>query len=387
MDIEFCDICGESVPIEDLDHGGAKRHGQRVVCQSCDDAMTRHVAPAAALSRPTSTSSTSTGSSGSGSAGSGLSGTGHSSGAGVLWLMAACVAVVALVGFLAIDRVADAERRVQGDVSGQVLRLNERIADLERALEHGLVLARAERSGDDRLDRILVRVQAIESELGSSGADVPRLLEELLIVTDDLRARPMDDAEARMRDDERFLALSSELTALRQDLGLLARSMLEVLEDAPAVIEPPAVVKREAAEAQPGWLVFVGGLSSNDDGERWNAVEELGASDDPMAAEYVVPMLSDSELFVRMAAARVLGDLGNEIAIGPLIQALGDVEPSVREASVMSLRLLTGKSFRFEPNGDPRERAKGIEDWRKWWKGAESGGTESDEIAPDRARR
>ncbi|QDU85210.1 HEAT repeat protein [Planctomycetes bacterium Pla163] len=377
MDIEFCDICGESVPIGDLDQGGAKRHGQRLVCRRCDDAMTRHVAPAAAHSKPTHASG----------AHVSAAHVPQSSGSSVLWLMAACVGVVALVGVLAVDRVADAERRVQGDVAGQVLRLDGRIADLERAFEHGLVQVRADRAGDDRFDRILARLEAIEDEVESGDADVPRLLEELLLVTDDLRARPVDDVEARNREDERFLALSSELTALRQDLGLLARSMLEVLETAPVAVEPPAEVKREAAEAQPGWLVFVGSLSSNDDGERWNAVEELGASNDPEAAEYVVPLLEDSELFVRMAAARVLGDLGNEVAIGPLIDALEDVEPSVREASVMSLRLLTGKSFRFEPNGDPRERAKGIEDWRKWWKGTGARSTGSDEVVPERAQR
>jgi hypothetical protein len=373
MDIEFCDICGESVPIGDLDQGGAKRHGQRLVCRRCDDAMTRHVAPAAALSKPTH--------------GTHASPASQSASSNVLWLMAACVGVVALVGFLAIDRVADAERRVQGDVAGQVLRLDGRIADLERAFEHGLVQARADRAADDRFDRILERLGAIEAEVETGEADVPRLLEELLVVTDDLRARPLDDVESRNREDERFLALSSELTALRQDLGLLARSMLEVLESAPVAVEPPAEVKREAAEAQPGWLVFVGSLSSNDDGERWNAVEELGASNDPQAAEYVVPLLSDTELFVRMAAARVLGDLGNEMAIGPLIDALEDVEPSVREAAVMSLRLLTGKSFRFEPNGEPRERAKGVEDWRKWWKGSGPSATGPDEVVPERVQR
>jgi HEAT repeat protein len=123
-------------------------------------------------------------------------------------------------------------------------------------------------------------------------------------------------------------------------------------------------------------LAFVGGLSSKDDSERWNAVEELGASGDPQAATYVVAALKDPELFVRMAAARVLGDLASPIAIAPLIETLADPEPSVREAALVSLRTLSGRDLAFEPNADPKVRAKQIEAWRAWW--AEQSGAASD---------
>ncbi|MFT7542939.1 MAG: hypothetical protein ACI9K5_003921, partial [Gammaproteobacteria bacterium] len=39
MDLLFCDVCNESVPQRDLDEGLAKRRRGRVVCATCEGAM------------------------------------------------------------------------------------------------------------------------------------------------------------------------------------------------------------------------------------------------------------------------------------------------------------------------------------------------------------
>jgi hypothetical protein len=49
-----------------------------------------------------------------------------------------------------------------------------------------------------------------------------------------------------------------------------------------------------------------------------------------------------------------------------LIEALGDTAPSVRDAAVVSLRLLTGQNFRFNPQGKDSDRAKRIRAWQDW---------------------
>jgi HEAT repeat protein len=77
-------------------------------------------------------------------------------------------------------------------------------------------------------------------------------------------------------------------------------------------------------------------------------------------------MLKDEDVFVRMATARVLGELDNlDAAIG-LIEALGDAQAAVREAAVVSLRLLSDKDFRFDPLGKEVDRSKIQSAWRKW---------------------
>ena len=69
-----------------------------------------------------------------------------------------------------------------------------------------------------------------------------------------------------------------------------------------------------------------------------------------------------------MATARILGDLEAAVGIGALIDTLVDPEASVREAAVVSLRSITGRSFRFDPLGKESERAKRVKAWRDWWK-------------------
>jgi len=46
MDIHFCDLCNESVPQSDLDAGRAFVRRGRVVCASCERAMTHTIGSA-----------------------------------------------------------------------------------------------------------------------------------------------------------------------------------------------------------------------------------------------------------------------------------------------------------------------------------------------------
>jgi len=207
MDIQFCDICGESVPAGDLDGGAAKRYGDRLVCKQCDEAMTRHVAPAAAaITLP-----------GDGATQRALA-PARNEGSGALWLAAACVAVVALVGFLAVDRVQDAERRVNADAAGRMARLEDRIAGLEHVLRHSVApifeddpnaprfdavddrLARIEARLDDRLDpdllfaefeQVSAELRAVSSAVGGEvAADARAEAARLDAIADDVAGLP-----------------------------------------------------------------------------------------------------------------------------------------------------------------------------------------------------
>ncbi|MEZ5978552.1 MAG: HEAT repeat domain-containing protein [Planctomycetota bacterium] len=360
MDIHFCDICSESIPVGDVESGRAVRFGDRFVCRRCDEAMTRHVAPAAAQSAEFEAVQA-------GQRGHAV----HSPG-GTVWLAASCVGVMALLGYLSVERVKETEHRVEVDAAIRMEALDARIARMERRFEELLAGDPFRTPEDPRIGRLLDEVRAL-GERGTDTTDIEALLSEFGTSLDEIR----ENSEGPRADPQRTAQLDrieADLGALREDLGVLARSMLEVLDRAPVVDAPPADVRREAAEAQPGWLAFVGGLSSRDESERWNSIEELGASGDPAAAVHVVPMLRDDELFVRMAAARVLGDLGNHVAVPALIDALEDVEPSVREAAVISLRTLTGRSFGFDPNADPKDRTKRVQSWRDWWSGENAKG-------------
>jgi hypothetical protein len=348
MDIQFCDICSESVPLHDLEVGNAKRFGGRVVCKNCDEAMTRHVAPAAQYSSQALANDAPPRTAGA---------TG-----GAVWLAASCVGVMALLAYLSVQCVEDAESRVQSDFAGQ-------LAGVERRL--GLLDARLERLGDERaeapapdprIDALADAIASLARRVDEGGDDVA-LLAAFAALDARLEGLALADTQRRAEGDRQLAALTLEVERTRGDLALLAQALLEELAAAKAEPEPAPVLPEPIGAP---WLAFLGGLASSDDSERWNSVEELGASGDPAAAPHVVPVLTDPEMFVRMAAARVLGNLGNEVALEPLVRALDDPEPSVREAAYASLCKLSGEAFVFEPSAEPKVRAKQVDAWREW---------------------
>ena len=127
MKIHFCDLCNESVPQSDLDQGRARMLKGRVVCASCERAMSLAAPSAAApsvaeaiplpLAAPLATSSA-RGSS------------------GAMWMAAASLAVTAIVIYVFQKRVDALEAEDLGlargieSGSGEVRGLSAKVAQL-----------------------------------------------------------------------------------------------------------------------------------------------------------------------------------------------------------------------------------------------------------------
>ncbi len=108
-------------------------------------------------------------------------------------------------------------------------------------------------------------------------------------------------------------------------------------------------------------------LQSPEADQRWKAVESLEKMPGPQAVRLVARALQDKDIWVRRLAAEVLGRMGREEAVGPLIEALADPEAMIRAAALASLRTLTGKSFGYDPNASPGARKRALLLWRAWW--------------------
>ena len=54
--------------------------------------------------------------------------------------------------------------------------------------------------------------------------------------------------------------------------------------------------------------------------------------------------------------------------VAALIDTLEDSEQTVRESAWNALRTLTGKDFKYDPQGNEADRAKKVKAWREWWK-------------------
>ena len=393
MELHFCDICNESVPQSDLDRERAfLRHG-RVVCAQCESAMAGAEADAVAETAPGAASPGGTvlGDFGSGgqeqsaSPGPGpargfppppppLSGgrpavgpifmpPAQRSGIGGLLLVglmaAAALVVSSIVTVVLVERIQESRGQSVADLARMERRLASQLSELERTMagwresdgvdrarEHD-ALQSAEAS---HRSRSTARLDVIDARLEAIGRVSLRL----------------DELETAVKRDRSGLnSVSSNLAQVKRDLGVLAERWVEALATGDVVADDREAV---AAVREPEWMEHTRGLASPSAATRWSAVTALGETKDPGVVPHLLAMLEDPDIFVRMATARILGDLRGEEAIGSLIDALDDEEPAVREAVVLALRSITAESFRYDPMASESDRARRVKAWRDWWK-------------------
>lgn len=377
MEIHFCDLCNESVPDVDLALGRAVRRGSRVVCGACERAMSSGTgtSPWETLPREGGTLSGAPGRDpGPPSAHPGPGSAQAAARTGSPGLALALVALLFSAGAAALfarelnrerEGRAEAVRDLSGSLADATRIQGRRAAALEAEGER---LAAELRAGlADQGSALRAGFAELSAGLAAFEARLGSLAEGLGGLRADL-ARGDEDTGRRL--DE----LAGRLAAQREDgrqLGLrldgLAQALDEAATRAPAI--PPVSPPDQAA---PAWRERLADLSSPDAGLRYYAVIDLAASGDPAVVEHLAPRLADEDLFVQMAAARVLGELGAPAAIEPLIDALEDREEAVRETAVLSLRALSGRNFRFDPLASPAERARRVAAWRDWWAKARS---------------
>ena len=408
MKILFCDLCNESVPQSELDAGRAFMRKGRVVCGRCDELMTQresggHV-PAAGAAGPMGTpfiepvpqasltpapgafAQTGAGHGAFGGAhaphSGGHGGHGHHarpqrSGSGV------AVALFALaLGAGGFYWLLERSERVNGELQARIesLRVAQDSADM-RAMERSTELRSELLAMQGRFDtaveaeRRTVEVGLLESQqkaalVQASVADLRAAVDEFKVVLPSLQRHEQE----LIATGRRFSEIESRANALDGNLSDLKK----IVDQRAITLEGAGGGGNGAGEpapvGMPPWMGLVQQLESAQSGDRWVAVTSLGETRDPAVAEYILPRLKDVDIFVRMVAARVLGDLGSQKAIGALIEALGDQDAAVREAAYVALCAVSKKNLPFEPHQDPNERAKKVKAWQEWWKKAQEEG-------------
>lgn len=388
MNIYFCDLCNESVPLADLDAGKARRIGERVVCAQCEAAMSAepHAATLPAAGAPAKVASVAE------AAGLPPAGPGDettvvevstpvtapaaqaapaSAGAAV-GVALASVALLLAVGATAFlfDQIDVHHQQALAAVEQNRTDAQERVHSMDTRISGELREATQE-LGDSRTEISELRTRL--EELGNHQREsLENLREDLVRVTQ--RTQELDTTIAAVERHEAELSKVAETAAmLHGEVRKVTDRINNVEESGERLLSEAAVAKADtnaAGEAPPEWMGIVADLKSQNSGTRWQAVQSLGATRDSAVAEHLTPMLKDPDIFVRMATARILGDLEAVVGIPALIDALEDPEASVREASVVSLRAITGRDFRFDPGAKESERAKRVKAWRDWWKKA-----------------
>jgi hypothetical protein len=376
MNIFFCDICNESVPQSDLDRGMAFRRGERVVCASCDKAMSNEdeggdEAPASepvegdsgtpegptdapsdgspAVLEPTATKPGRSGQR------AGLSGC-------LIGLL-----FVFLLGSLAVNAIL----WVKGDQARASL-----IASVD-SLERGDDAFNARFF--DLQTNIARQSQEKDASVRETIQSMGGVMDEKMVNLGSRLGRNENAVEAlRQSSAEDRRTLETGVRGAADAAGIASKAAESTQEDV-GYLTDRVVALEEVLEGgvttdggsnggrQASWASHLPELKDASAGNRWNAVTVLGDTDDPRVVPHLLPMLSDDDVFVRMATARVLGDLGSAAAIPGLIDALSDAQAAVREAAVVALRLLSGRDYRFDPLGKEGDRNKAQSSWRKWW--------------------
>jgi hypothetical protein len=408
MKIHFCDLCNESVPQTDLDEERAFIRKGRVVCATCDRSMSHEEqaggpvggpfgagapasgAPAPSFAGPSAAApaGTSAGTSAGAPAGAPPSAPPppapaapaplsppvphhtygshrpRSSGAGVgVGLVALLLASAS--AFWAYDRTEklNEDLRAAHETLRDDLRLNDqRIgADLRSQAEESRQVADALRRElsdqrawlDGRLARADDQAKEVSAKLDTFGATIGEMREAFGEVN---------------RHDQELMRLQKRYTALGDEVHLLGVRIDELLARPTAPAAGAGAAPPDPGEAPPPWMGLVEQLASENTSERWQAVVALGETNDPAVSEYLLPALQDTDIFIRMVTARVLGDLGSPKCIPALIEALDDEESAVREAAYIALRAVTQRDLPFDPvTEDASQRARRIKAWRDWW--------------------
>lgn len=433
MDIHFCDLCNESVPQSDLDVGRAFVRRGRVVCASCERAMTHTVGsashgeetpsgvavqleidqavdvlsgdprieapraePGPRLSEaPTPAYGAPTHAFGSGPVGAPADATRDlapesspefTTGAPFPSPAVASAApkrpAGVVIGVVAIVFAAGAVAVLNESIRGNEAKATELEAKLRAQTTALDDLRKANAAADAELATLRSR---LASEIASERDVAEKAIADLRAGTGEIKksnedlSHRLDEASASAAAREQEMArrhqeLATNLEKSRDD-GKTVLERISKLEEEVQRAPAPAPAAQGAADAGSSRLApLIADLQSPKAATRWEAVDQIGQMKDPEAVPYLLPLLKDVDVFVRMATARVLGDLKVTTAVPALIDALEDTEAAVREAALGALRSLTGKDLRFDPMASESERSKKVKAWREWWKKAEEEG-------------
>jgi HEAT repeat protein len=356
IEVLFCDLCGTSVPLSDLERGTALRHQAKTIGACCLPVLRGGDSPlvtasAAAPATPTDPGAALP------TRPAGQGGDGRALTLGVVLLFAVAAATIFLDQRLAgleqnLRDHADAVQHNQRSDSevlqgiGVAMDNSMRRADFEVFVERTAAAERAH-----QLEQEQTRTQL---------ASIDRVLGALQQETRQLSAVAVD-----------YRPLFDEV---RQQLHRLSASLTEV-RSAPAAapvapVAPPAGVGPAAdTGALPEALAAqVRRLAATDAAVRFEALAALIDSKNPAVGKHVLPMTKDADAFVRSLAVEGLRDFRQADAVEALLGALSDKEPQVANTAWKSLQKLTGQTFPFDANTPNREvRQRALQRWLDWW--------------------
>lgn len=386
MDIHFCDLCNESVPVSDFSVGRAFRRKGRVICAQCDAAMggarpagAASPDPARAHSPAISVAPPPRAGQGASPAALGLAldppAEPSRAWPGIVGLMAGTAALVAVGvgGVLVLDRLDGIQGEAQAIRSENqraksTLRAEQRAALEPLRDEISAAADRAERSAAAAAEAQSTRIAQLEQQLAAAASREA----ELRAGIESVRALVGESQRSIDADRARDAELVAKIDKVVEFHGNRLIELEERIREAGALVAagvvPPGAAGTPDPNAGPAWEPLVAELASEDAAVRLQAAYDLGETGDLAVVPHLLPMLTDPDVFVRMVTAQALDSLQARLAVPALIDRLGDDTITVREAALIALRNITGQRFGYEPDARQADRDRKVDQWRTWWR-------------------
>ncbi len=347
MKIYFCDECNESIPLQDIKDNKAVTLKGKIYCNNCNPLQGIKERP---VSQP----------------GGGM----------FTYLFFVVIVLLGVVIYLMIS--ANFKNEEVKYVTTQAFDLSqEEIAGLGGAIEE---LKGEVRELGKKLDVSVTGLSNLESEvlvirgdLQGLGAETDNMTKNFQSVTNarerlDKFALKQDEFTATLRAFEKgFGAFAKQLSALELKFGKLKN----LIDSGTSLVaeggfgaggsfsEPP---KESAA-----LLKIKDKLTSDDDGERFEAVYQVLDERIKEALPLVLPLIEDPDQFVQVGAIQTVGEFLYSDAVPHLIKVLRDPDVTVRDEALRQLVRMTGQNdLDFDVRGPVSQREKAIRKWEKW---------------------
>jgi len=347
MKIYFCDVCNESIPLQDIKDGVATTVGGKIYCASHN--------PLQAMQGITANKSTEKTS-----------------------IVLFAIVIVLLMAVLAIMlwgqgnkdeefATLSSQDKLRGDVGNVTERLN--------LLQPDVVALKVKSQEQETiLTGIQTDIIQLRGDLAGVRGEV-RNLSENLSTTSDLRTA-VDGVALKLGEfNGRMSALENDYSGIRQRLNGYKADLDRLAQAGPVAVSPQATNSGEpahkpATEKESKELKELKAkLTSKDNSVRFEAVNLVYDNRIKEALPYLLPLLEDPDQFVQVGAIQTVGEFLYLPAIPVLVKVLKDPDVTVREEALLQLIRMTGETgLNFDPRGSNSERDKAIKKWEDWLK-------------------
>ena len=333
LEVFFCDICNTSVPARDLELATAVRVNGRTIGGCCLPALQKPDTPR-------------------------ISGG---------WGMA--------IPLVLLAAVAGATVFLDWRLTEETTILDSGVERLELFLEdqHQKLLGI-----EERLDSTALRedVGSLRDDLDKSQRDaLAKMSDGLITALDDYQTTlsGLEREVARLRDSREdghsvITRMEGELRSLTQIVAELKAVPRALPAARGGVANPSAAGPVESSAVLPAGLQHLfGNLTAEDPGTRFEAVDELLRSKNPLVREHLLPMAKDPDMFVRRLTVEGLREFHHSSCVDTLLVALADPEPIVRDTAYDSVKELTGQNIPFDADAPRDSRLAAQRRWQDWW--------------------